>query len=43
MFSRSLVLIETPACALTHCHLNPHEQWSGHFFLFVYIDVQNRW
>ena len=42
-FSRSLVLIETPACALTHCHLNPHEQWSGQFVLFVYIDVQNHW
>ena len=42
MLSWSLVLIETPACALTHCHLNPREQWSGQFVLFVYTDVQNQ-
>ena len=42
-FSQLLMLIEMPACALTHCHLNPHEQWSGQFVLFVYIDVQNHW
>ena len=42
MLSWLLVLIETPACALTHCHLNPREQWSGQFVLFVYTDVQNQ-
>ena len=42
MLSWSLVLIETPACALTHCHLNPREQWCGQFVLFVYTDVQNQ-
>ena len=43
MLSWSLVLIETPACALTHCHLIPHEQWSGQFVLCVYTVVQNLW
>lgn len=43
MLSWSLVLIKTPACALNHCHLNPREQWSGQFVLFVYTDVQNLW
>ena len=35
-FLRSLVLVETLACTLTHCHLNPHEQWSGQFVLCIH-------